>query len=89
VGPNDGVRAMRAWGVLLARQDDEAAQFEQKQERMHPRGQVIGVRRGVRPLLHGALVLAATVATAMRAMMTAAAAVTATREFASQRRSDI
>ena len=76
VGPNDGVGAVRACGVLLARQDDEAARFEQMRELRHPRGQDVGVRRGMRPSLRGALVLAATAAAA-------------TREVVSQRRGDI
>jgi len=83
VGLNDGVGAVRACGVLPARQDHKAARFEQKQEHRHSRGQVVVVHRGLRPSLRGALVLVATVATAMMAMMAMA---TATREVAWQRR---
>ena len=86
MGSNDGIGAMHACGVLLACQDDKAAQFEQMQELRHLRGQDVGVRRGMRLSLRGALVLAATAVAAMRAMTRAAAA---TQEVVSQRHSDI
>ena len=67
VSLNDGVGAVRAWGVLPAHQDDEVARFEQNRDRRHSCGQVVAVRRGLCSLLHGALVLVATVATAAMA----------------------
>ena len=57
---------MHTCGVLLARRDGEAAQFEQVRQ------QVVVVHRGLCPSLHGALVLLAAVVVAM-----VAAAVTA------------
>ena len=50
------------------------------------RGQVVAVRRVLRPSLRGALVLVATVATTMMAMEITAAAAAATREVALPRR---
>jgi len=85
VDPDDGADAVRACGVLLARRDDEAGRFEQERKRGHSHGQVVAVRRGLRPSLRGALVLVATVATttmAMMAMEIKAAAAAATREVA-------
>jgi len=84
VVPDDGGDAVRAWGVLLACCDDEAARFKQEQEHGHSRGKVVVVHRGLRPSLRCALVVVATVAAAMMAMATTAAA--ATREVALQRR---
>lgn len=46
---DDGVDAVRACGVLLARRDDEAARFEQERERGHERGQVVVVHHCVGP----------------------------------------
>ena len=46
---DDGVDAVRACGVLLARRDDEAARFEQERGRGHSRGQVVVVHHRVCP----------------------------------------
>jgi len=46
---DDGVDAVRACGVLLARRDDEAARFEQERERWYSRGQVVVVHHRVGP----------------------------------------
>jgi len=85
VVPDDGGDAVRAWGVLLACCDDEAARFKQELEHGHSRGKVVVVHRGLRPSLRCALVVVvATVAGAMMAMATTAAR--ATREVALWRR---
>lgn len=63
---DDGAGAVRACGVLLARRDGEAARFEQARE------QVVVVHRGLRPSLHGALVLLAAVVVAMVAAVVTA-----------------
>ena len=57
-----------AGDVLLVCQDDEAVQFEQKQECRHPHGQVIGLHCEPHLSLHGTLVLVAAVVMVMVAM---------------------
>ena len=71
---DNGSDAVRTWGVLLACCDGEAAQFKQERERGHSRGKVVVVHRGLRSSLRCALVVVATVAAAMMAMATTAAA---------------
>jgi len=63
---DNGTGAVHTCGVLLAHHDGEAIQFEQVRQ------QVMVVDRGLRPSLHGALVLLAAVVVVM-----VAAAVTA------------
>jgi len=86
VDPNDGADAVHVCGVLLACRDDEAGQFEQERKRRHSRGQVVVVRRGLRPSLRGALVLVATVATTMMVMMAIEIKAAAMQEVALPRR---
>jgi len=48
----DGVDAVRACSVLLARRDDKAARFEQGRERRHARGHLCGHARGQVAVVH-------------------------------------
>ena len=73
-GPQQWCRCQRACGVRLARRDDKAVRFEQGWEHRDLCGQVIIATRGLRLSLRGALVLVATVATAMMVMMAMATA---------------
>lgn len=58
--------------VLLVHHDDEAVQFKQEQEHRNLHGQVIVVNCGLCLLLHGALVLVATVMMAKMGKVTMA-----------------
>ena len=72
VADNSG-DAVRAWDVLLVYCDGEAAQFKQEREHGHSHGKVVVVHRGLHSLLHCALVVVATVAAVMMAMVTVVA----------------